>query len=124
MPENILIDKNQEAIETWAYIEIMGHSRITGRGSTMKLGVNVMLQVDVPKAGDGFLHTELYAQAAIFSIKPTTEEWCHSWIASNISYEVLPYISPTRQLNQPDLFDPRKGELNDTEEDFKEVDDE
>ena len=76
----------------------MGHSRIAGRVSTMKLGVNVMLQVDVPKADEGFSHTELYAPAAIFSIKPTTEEWCRRWIASNISYEVLPYIPPTRQL--------------------------
>ena len=56
----------------------------------MKLGVNVMLLVDVPKADEAFSHSELYAPAAIFSIKPTTEEWGRRGIASNISYEVLP----------------------------------
>lgn len=112
MTDNILIDKNQESIETWAYIEIMGHSRIAGRVSTMKLGVNVMLQVDVPKADDGFSHSELYAPTAIFSIKPTTEEWCRKWIASHRTYEVLPYIPPTRQLQ------PKPDELPDLDNDL------
>ena len=96
--ENILMDKNQETIETWAYIEIMGHSKIAGRVSERKIGVAVMLQVDVPKPDEGFSHTELYSPASIFSIKPTTEEWCRKFIAARVNYPVLPYIMPARQL--------------------------
>lgn len=108
MNDNILIDKNQETIETWAYIEIMGHSRIAGRISQRKLGADVMWQIDVPKSDEGFSHSELYAPAAIFSIKPTTEEWCRRWIAAYRSYEVLPYIPPTKQLKEPDAEELKK----------------
>lgn len=116
MNENILIDKNQEAIETWAYVEIMGHSRIAGRVSEKKVGIQVMLQVDVPKADEGFSHTEFYSPSAIFSIKPTTEEWCRRWITSHRSYDVLPYIPPTRQLQEPE----EEKEFDFEEDDFKE----
>lgn len=119
MTENILIDKNQESIETWAYIEIMGHSQIAGRVSEKKVGIQVMLQVDVPKPEEGFSHTEFYSPSAIFSIKPTTEEWCRRWVGSNRSYEVLPYIPPTRQLKEPDLFPPGKEEKDELDEHFE-----
>ena len=102
MNQNILIDKNQETIETWAYIEIMGHSRIAGRLSTRKLGTEVMFQVDVPKTDEGFSHTELFSTASIFSIKPTTEEWCRKYIAAHVNYKVLPYIPQSRQLKEPE----------------------
>lgn len=101
--ENILIDKNQETIETWAYIEIMGHSKVAGRVSERKVGVSVMLQVDVPKFDEGFSHTEIYSPASIFSIKPTTEEWCRSFVKARINYPVLPFIPNTKQLTQGDM---------------------
>lgn len=102
MNENILID-NQETLETWAYIEIMGHNRIAGRVSERKVGIQVMLQVDVPKPDEGFSHTELFSPSSIFSIKPTTEEWCRKFVGARVNYEVLPFIPPTRQLKEPDF---------------------
>jgi len=98
MNENILIDKDQETIETWAYIEIMGHNRIAGRVSERKVGIQVMLQVDVPNEKEGFSHTELFSPSAIFSIKPTTEEWCRKFVGARVNYEVLPFIPSARQL--------------------------
>lgn len=100
MNENILIDKNQETIETWAYIEIMGHNRIAGRLSERKVGIQVMLQVDVPKPDEGFSHTELFSPSSIFSIKPTTEEWCRKFVGARVNYDVLPYIPVTMQLKE------------------------
>ena len=96
--ESIFVDKNQETLETWAYIEIMGHSRIAGRVSERKMGTQIMLQVDVPKSDEGFSHTEIFSPSAIFSIKPTTEQWCRKFIKVNVNYAVLPYIPPERQL--------------------------
>jgi hypothetical protein len=97
MEENYkYIDANQEDFQIWAYVEIMGHTKVAGRVSTRKFGVDVMLQVDVPKPEDGFSHSELYSPKSIFSIKPTTEEWCRSFVKSRIIYPVLPFI-PTIQ---------------------------
>ncbi len=96
--ESIFIDKSQETLETWAYIEIMGHSRIAGRVSERKMGTQIMLQVDVPLNEKEFSHTELFSPSAIFSIKPTTEDWCRKFVKARINYDVLPYIPRERQL--------------------------
>lgn len=96
--ESVFYNKDQETIETWAYVEIMGHSRVAGRVSERKIGVAVMLQVDVPKPDEGFSHTELYSPASIFSIKPTTEQWCRGFVKSRVSYDVLPYIPVSKQI--------------------------
>jgi hypothetical protein len=98
--ESIFIDKNQKTLDIWAYVEIMGHSRCAGRISERKIGVQVMIQVDIPKPDEGFSHTELYSPSSIFSIKPTTEQWCRSFIKARIDYEVLPYIPNLKQLNR------------------------
>lgn len=98
--QNILIDKNQETIETWAYIEIMGHSKIAGRVSERKVGVAAMLQIDVPNPTEGFSHSALYSPQSIFSIQPTTEDWCRKFIAARVNYPVLPFIPTSRQLAQ------------------------
>ncbi|MEW6506374.1 MAG: hypothetical protein AB1432_01380 [Bacteroidota bacterium] len=103
--ESLFIENNQDTIETWAYIEIMGHCRIAGRVSERKVGMQVMLQVDVPKPDDGFSHTEIFSPSAIFSIKPTTENWCRRFIKTRVHYEVLPYIPESRQLQPHDQED-------------------
>jgi len=98
--DNIFIDKDQETIETWAYIEIMGHTKVAGRVSERKVGVNVMLQVDVPNPGEGFSHSVVYSPNSIFSIQPTTEKWCREFVKARIEYPVLPYIPEGRQLEE------------------------
>jgi len=60
MVNGVVIDVDTEELSTWAYVEIMGHSRIAGRISERKFGVNVMLQIDVPDGESGFSHTELF----------------------------------------------------------------
>lgn len=121
--ENILLDKDQETIETWAYIEIMGHSKVAGRVSERKIGTAVMLQVDIPSAEEGekgLSHSELYSPAAIFSIKPTTEEWCRRFVRARVNYPVLPYVPDGKKLipekvesgNSDDGFDKFLDEMD------------
>jgi len=95
--ENIqrqVIDSTEEAIQTWAFVEIFGHHKVAGRLSTRKLGTSVMFQIDVPKDAAEFSHSELYGPASIFSIKPTTEDWCRRWAKAAKAYDhaPLPYI--------------------------------
>lgn len=117
MEDNLQI----ETIEGWAYLEIMGHSKVAGRISTKKLGVSVMFQIDIPKGETDFSHTEFYSPAAIFSIKPTTEEWCRKFSTAReqYNYEVLPYIPGQKQLGEHDnsFFDPADDD-HDPEENY------
>ena len=96
--DNILLNKDQDTLETWAYIEIMGHSTVAGRVSERKFGVAVMLQVDVPNPDEGFAFSKLYSPSSIFSISPITEEWCRKYVKTKINYPVLPYIPESSQL--------------------------
>lgn len=97
--QNILIDKDTEQIDTWAYLEIMGHDQIAGRVSERKVGIQVMLQVDVPKGEKDFNYSKLFSPSSIFSILPTTEEWCRKYVNNHRNLSVLPYIPEQRQLN-------------------------
>ena len=104
-----LIDAKGESLEEiWAYVEIFGHNRTVGRISERKMGVNIMLQIDVPKGENEFSHSELYSPASIFSIKPTTEKWCRKFakLASG-PYDVLPYI-PVERLSAHSEDDPER----------------
>lgn len=96
---NIFIDKSDEQIDAWAYVEIMGHDKIVGRVSERKVGVQVMLQVDVPKDDNDFAYSKLFSPSSIFSIQPTTEEWCRKYAKAKRSFSILPYIPESRQLN-------------------------
>lgn len=86
--------RNATTLETWAFVEIFGHHKVAGRLSERKLGTEVMFQIDVPKCDTEISHTELYSPKSIFSIKPTTEEWCRRWAkaATAMGHSVLPYI--------------------------------
>lgn len=57
-------------VEIWAVVELMGHGRTAGVLRTSDLGG--LLRVDVP-VDDGY-RTEYYGEAAIYSIKVVSEE--------------------------------------------------
>lgn len=100
--ENTYLDPNSESIDTWAYVEIFGHDQLAGRLTTKKLGTAVMIQIDVPKDKTEFSHSELFSPSSIFSIKPTTEEWCRSFTErrTNFNRNVIPYLPPSNDKAQ------------------------
>ena len=104
MIEQTSIPSDQESIDAWAYVELFGHTKIAGRVTTRKLGTEVMFQVDVPKGETEFSHTQLFSPKAIFSINPTTEDYCRRFANAAKQYgrDVLPYIPETRQLAEAD----------------------
>src|SRR5205807_925876 len=80
-------------------VEIMGHTKVAGRVTTRKVGVNVMFQVDVPKGDEKeFSHSRLFSPAAVFSIIPTTEEWCRRWAKAAKDYRVGRGLGKRRRL--------------------------
>jgi len=103
-----LNDPGAENIDCWALVEIFGHTKVAGRVTTRKVGVNVMIQVDVPKNETEFSHSQLFSPAAIFSINPTTEQWCRRWAKAAASYDrsPLPYIPAEPNALEDGELDP------------------
>jgi hypothetical protein len=92
MQDQQLTDAAGEDLNCWALVEIFGHTKVAGRITTRKFGVNMMLQVDVPKGAAEFSHSQLFSPAAIFSINPTSEEWCRRWAERSYNPSPLPYL--------------------------------
>ncbi len=100
--ESAAVNSSEEALDMWAFVEVMGHAKIAGRLTTRKLGVQVMLQVDVAKPdGTGVAFSKLYSPASIFSITPVTEDWCKRWSAQASAFDIRPV--PYLPEPQPEL---------------------
>jgi hypothetical protein len=67
------MSEEKERFETWAIVELFGHSRIAGKVSEQRIAGAGFLRVDVPGT-EGFQpFTRFYGAEAAYSITPTTE---------------------------------------------------
>lgn len=60
------------AFDGWAIVELMGHRIRAGRVREVEIAGGKMIRVDIPT--DGGDVTEFYATAALYSLRPCTEE--------------------------------------------------
>src|SRR4051794_21767916 len=66
--------EDQKKFESWALIEVMGHSRYAGFVTEQAVGGCNFVRVDVP-AFEGYpAFTKLLGQSSIFAITPVTEQ--------------------------------------------------
>lgn len=63
----------QEKFESFAIVEIMGHTKIAGMATAMQFGNTVMLRVDVPETSKQPAFSKMYGMSSIFSISPVDE---------------------------------------------------
>lgn len=61
------------AFSGWAIVELMGHRIRAGRVCEVEIAGGKMLRVDIP-IQDGVDVTEFYGTAAIYSLRPCSEE--------------------------------------------------
>ena len=100
----------ESRLPEWAFVEVMGHAKICGRLSAVKMGMAVMLQVDVLKADNsGVAFSKMFSPASLFSITPVTREYCLGYALQRERFEAapVPYIAPpSRQITsgEPDDF--------------------
>lgn len=70
----------QQAFETWAIVEVMGHARFAGYVSEQALGGANFVRVDVPEVpadqyyGPRPAFTKLFGAGSIYSITPCDEQ--------------------------------------------------
>ncbi len=61
------------AFKGWAIVEVMGHRTRPGFVQEVEVAGGMMLRVDIPVSADDHV-TEFYGVAALYSVRPTTEE--------------------------------------------------
>jgi len=80
--------------ESWAIVELFGHSTIAGFVSEQEIAGSSMIRVDVPKINDREPFTRIFGHGAIYGITPTTEENATA-VAASIDYRpVSLYLLP------------------------------
>lgn len=87
----------EQAIEMWAKVELMGHAQTAGRISRPS-DWGGLLRVDVPE-GDSYC-TEFYGMAAVYSIKLCSEQIARAFATP--LHEELSYNAPiiTREQHE------------------------
>ncbi len=58
----------------WAILELMGHRQRPGFVEEVELAGGKLLRVDIPAADGSVMASELYGCAAIYCLRPVTEE--------------------------------------------------
>lgn len=71
------MSEEKEKFETWAIVELFGHSRIAGKVSEQRIAGAGFLRVDVPETEDVQPFTRFYGAEAVYSITPTIEAIVH-----------------------------------------------
>ncbi len=69
-----MTEAQSEKLNTWAIVDLFGHSQIAGRVSDVLIAGAPFLRVDVPDVGDTPEYTRYYHPNAIYSIAPVAEE--------------------------------------------------
>lgn len=74
--------EQQQPLDTWAIVEVMGHKRFAGHVTTQEFGAAQLIRVDVPatKQDDGretAPYSKLIGVASIYCITPCTEAVAH-----------------------------------------------
>lgn len=64
----------QQGLDTWAVVELLGHRQIAGRVTEEPVAGTNMLRVDVPAVDEWPAHTKYFGGGSIYAIHPCTED--------------------------------------------------
>ena len=67
-------EHDSKTFESWAVVEVMGHSRYAGLVTEQAIGRCAFVRVDVPAMADRPAFTKLLGQGSIFAITPCSEQ--------------------------------------------------
>ena len=93
---------SKTAFETFAIVELFGHSSIAGKVSEQTIGGQGFVRVDVPAIDGQDAYTKFYGAGAIYAMTPTDEDTA---TAAAIGLQVKPI--DVWKLNLPQLSAPQ-----------------
>ncbi|MGD9100039.1 MAG: acetyltransferase [Anaerolineae bacterium] len=96
-----------KTLDTWAIVELFGHSKIAGRVTEQQIAGGAFLRVDVPGVDGQQEFTRFYGAGAIYSITPVSEEMARRTVEVINPRPVTVYgvVLPERQLSAPEPED-------------------
>ncbi len=91
----------QTTFDSWAVIELFGHSVIVGRVTEASIGGCSFLRVDVPATNGQAEFTRFFGNGAIYSMTPVTEDVARAALLRHTprpvsAYGILPAATPNR----------------------------
>lgn len=72
----------EKTFDSWAIVELFGHSKIAGKCSEQNVAGTNMLRVDVPEVSEQPPFTRFIGGSAIYAINPVTEEMARAYAES------------------------------------------
>lgn len=99
---------DQQKFETWAVVEVMGHSRYAGYCVEQAIGGASFLRVDIPAMGDKPAFTKILGTGSIFAITPCDEAFARAMAAS---FRATPF----NVYEMPQLPHREKRDVSDTD---------
>jgi hypothetical protein len=91
-----------EKFESWAIIEIFGHTQIAGKVSEASIGGCSFIRVDVPECDGKPAFTKFYSQGAIYSMTPCSEEAARAALKHIRPEPVNVWMPELRALPEPE----------------------
>lgn len=90
-----------EKFESWAIIEIFGHTQIAGKVTEASIGGCSFLRVDVPECNDQPAFTKFYGNGAIYSMTPCGEQVARAAVATIKPAPISVYIPSLDKILNP-----------------------
>jgi hypothetical protein len=84
----------KEKFESYALVELFGHTRIVGMVTEQSLGGASFIRVDVPNPDGTVAYTRIYGAAAVFSINPISRAVALELAQGCDARPVAPYEVP------------------------------
>lgn len=89
---------NDEEFETWAIVDLFGHTRVAGKVTEQEIGGCSFVRVDIPNSTDPLkddsFRTELYGQKAIYAIRFVSEDVARLSASQNQCAPISAYDFP------------------------------
>src|SRR5262245_36875798 len=104
-----------EKFESWAIIEIFGHTQIAGKVAEATIGGCSFLRVDVPECDGRAAFTRFYGNGAVYSLTPCGEQIARAAIARLRPDPITVYIPSLDKLLNPQRSLPLRDEEDDPE---------
>ncbi len=106
---------DEKTFDTWAIVELFGHSKLAGRVTEQSIAGGTFLRVDVPELAGRPGFTRFYGAGAIYSLTPVDEALARR-VAQALSprpVTVYGVVLPERQLPSPEEEDWDEGDAED-----------
>lgn len=95
------MESSNSKFETWAIVELFGHSQIAGLVTEATIGGCSFIRVDVPEVNDRPAFTKFYGNGAIYAMTPVGESEARMALENIMPRPVSTFLLPEAKPRAP-----------------------